>query len=454
MAVTPPSPSDYSRWSPLGDGESYAGPELREWQTRALEAWEASDHRGVVEAVTGTGKSLVGVAAIHEVLSLGGVALVMVPTLALVEQWVANLRAQLPEARIGALSGLEKTDFRNSNVIVATVQTLSRRALPGTSLTLIVADEVHRYGSERFGNALSEQYQWRLGLTGTYERSGDDGKQQVLDPYFGGTILDYSYGEALADGVVAPFDLAFIGVHFEPTEQAEYSVADENVKDATYKLKKFYGYPDPWSDFFASVTRNLATDHYDDELKLCRQYMSGFSDRKKILAAAQGKLAVVEKIGPFLEQRSGTLLFAEGKDAARRHAFVLSKSTTAFPLDGESKQLERSSKLRDFEAGRLKVIATPKIFDEGMDVHGAEVAIVVAASQSRRQMIQRMGRVIRLKDDGSHARMVMLYVVGTPEDPNRGGHEAFLDSIVPHARNIDYFDPDQFSNLKKWFVGA
>ena len=80
MGVPPPSPSDYSHWSPLGDGESYAGPELREWQNRALEAWEASNHRGVVEAVTGAGKSLVGVAAIHEVLSLGGVALVMVPT--------------------------------------------------------------------------------------------------------------------------------------------------------------------------------------------------------------------------------------------------------------------------------------------------------------------------------------------------------------------------------------
>jgi len=448
-----PSSSDYSHWSPLGDGESYAGPDLRKWQTQALEAWEASDHRGVVEAVTGTGKSLVGVAAIHEVLSLGGVALVVVPTLALIEQWVGNLRSQLPKAHIGSLSGREKTDFRNSNVIVATVQTLSRKPLRGASLTLIVADEVHRYASVEFASALSADYQWRLGLTGTYERSADDGIERVLDPYFAGTVFDYSYGEALADGVVAPFDLAFIGVHFDPSEQAEYSFADENVKEATYKLKKIYGYPEPWPEFFAQVSRNQASGDYDDEVKLCRRYMKGFSDRKKILAAAHGKLGVVEKIGPLLEQRSGTLLFAEGKAAARRHAFVLSKSTTAFPLDGESKQAERASKLRDFETGRLKVIATPKIFDEGMDVHGAEVAIVVAASQSRRQMIQRMGRVIRLKGDGGHARMVMLYVVGTPEDPKLGGHEAFLDAVIPHARNIDYFDRDQFSNLKKWFVG-
>src|SRR5436305_9397125 len=36
---------------------------LWSWQTRALAAWEANGHRGVVTAVTGSGKTNVGIAA-------------------------------------------------------------------------------------------------------------------------------------------------------------------------------------------------------------------------------------------------------------------------------------------------------------------------------------------------------------------------------------------------------
>jgi hypothetical protein len=41
-----------------------------------------------------------------------------------------------------------------------------------------------------------------------------------------------------------------------------------------------------------------------------------------------------------------------------------------------------------------------------------------------------MGRVIRLKADGRHARLLLMYVIDTPEDPSNGGHEAFLDKIL------------------------
>ena len=48
-------------------------------------------------------------------------------------------------------------------------------------------------------------------------------------------------------------------------------------------------------------------------------------------------------------------------------------------------------------------------------------------------MIQRMGRVIRLKKDGRSARILMLYIQGTGEDPDMGGHESFLNLVRPFA---------------------
>jgi hypothetical protein len=44
---------------------------LYPWQRRALHAWQAHERRGVIEAVTGSGKTRVGLAAIANALTSG-----------------------------------------------------------------------------------------------------------------------------------------------------------------------------------------------------------------------------------------------------------------------------------------------------------------------------------------------------------------------------------------------
>jgi superfamily II DNA or RNA helicase len=102
----------------------------------------------------------------------------------------------------------------------------------------------------------------------------------------------------------------------------------------------------------------------------------------------------------------------------------------------------------------LKVVCAPRILDEGIDVPEAELAIIVAASKSRRQMIQRMGRVIRLKRDGRPARILLTYVRGTSEDPAYGGHEAFLDEVVPYALSSSVLDGKCTSQISEWLKTA
>ena len=82
----------------------------------------------------------------------------------------------------------------------------------------------------------------------------------------------------------------------------------------------------------------------------------------------------------------------------------------------------------------------------------AELAIIASASQTKRQMIQRMGRVIRLKADGGIARIIILFAPGTPEDPDTGGYEAFLDEIVPHARSTIRVAEGNMGLLQTWLI--
>jgi superfamily II DNA or RNA helicase len=82
------------------------------------------------------------------------------------------------------------------------------------------------------------------------------------------------------------------------------------------------------------------------------------------------------------------------------------------------------------------VLVAPRVLDEGVDVPAADLAVIAGASRSRRQVVQRMGRVLRKKPDGRLARFVVLFAQGTIEDPAFGAHEAFLDKVVAVSERV------------------
>ena len=65
--------------------------------------------------------------------------------------------------------------------------------------------------------------------------------------------------------------------------------------------------------------------------------------------------------------------------------------------------------------------------------------MIIGASRSRRQMIQRMGRVLRRKADHRRARFAVLYVESTIEDPAQGAQETFLEEITEVADEVRSF---------------
>ena len=64
------------------------------------------------------------------------------------------------------------------------------------------------------------------------------------------------------------------------------------------------------------------------------------------------------------------------------------------------------------------------------------LGIIVAASRTRRQMVQRMGRILRPKPDGGRASFVILYAENTSEDPRSGAHETFLEEATTVATGL------------------
>ena len=135
------------------------------------------------------------------------------------------------------------------------------------------------------------------------------------------------------------------------------------------------------------------------------------------------------------------IVFTQSIAVAERAAAVLAGCGLAVEaLHSGLDPLARRAALCRFASGEVRVLAAPRLLDEGIDVPAAEVAVIVGASRSRRQMIQRMGRVLRRKPAGRSARFAVVFVEDTVEDPRAGAHEAFLEEIVDVADAVTVFD--------------
>jgi superfamily II DNA or RNA helicase len=413
---------------------------LYQWQADALAAWDRRHRRGVVEAVTGTGKTVVGIAAALQEIRDREQVLVLVPTVELQRQWVDELTARLPaRTLIGRLGDGAHDRLASHDVLVAVVN--SARAIDVRPIRrggLLVADECHRYGSAVNQLALDRRFTHRLGLSATYGRD-DDGNREWLDPYFGGTCFQMGYRRALADEVTAHFNVALVGVQFSTEERDRYRELTLLMGQQRARLIDRYGVPpEPFEAFMAAV--NALADGDGGGSGVARTYRTAMLERRRLLADTPAKDAAVARLAPAISGAERAIVFTQSIAASERIAWVLGgHGLRAGVVHSEMSGPHRRSALVRFESGELQVISAPRVLDEGIDVPAADLAVIAGASHSRRQMVQRMGRVLRRKADGRRARFAVLYVEATVEDPQQGAHEAFLDEMVDVAEEVRWF---------------
>jgi superfamily II DNA or RNA helicase len=395
-----------------------------------------------VEAVTGAGKTKLGLAAIEEHLSAGGKTAVAVPSIELLRQWAALLEEEFPTTSVGLLGDGHHESLESCDILVATAASARQYDL-GLELGeagLLVADECHTYGAQQSRLALETEFERRLGLSATYARA--DGEHEVvLEPYFDGVVFTLNYREAIDEGVVARFKVGLVPVAFRRDERREYDELSEQVRRARTHLVLEFDLPaEPFGEFIRLANQLRKTGDRRESMAAGR-YLYAFNRRRALLAETEAKYGGLERLAPAVEDSDRSIVFTQTIASAMRAAATLTeRSVGSAAIHSKLSRDERSTVLRRFAEGGLKAIVAPKVLDEGIDVPAADLAVIVAASHQRRQMIQRMGRVLRRKPDGRRARFAILFVEGTSEDPDRGAHEAFLDEILPVADEVHQFE--------------
>ena len=374
--------------SPLDLASAY---ELRPYQQAALAAWTDADRRGVVELPTGSGKTVIGLAA---VAAVGKPALVVVPTVDLLEQWRAELRREF-DADVGQLGGGTQ---RVGELTVSTYDSAYLRADElGDRFGLVVFDEVHHLGGEGYrdiGRLLAAPA--RLGLTATFERP--DGAHEAVADLLGPVVYRLSPDD-LAGEHLAPYDIKRLEVELTPEEHERYEEHQGTFTDylASSSIELRSG-----SDYQELVKRS-GTDPRAREALLAKQRA------REVVLTAQGKLDRLETLlDRHREDR--VIVFTASTDLVYRvsERFLMPAITHETGTDERREILER------FRTGTYSRVVTANVLDEGVDVPDATVGILLAGSGSEREFTQRLGRLLR-PGEGDRALLYELVTAETAE---------------------------------------
>jgi superfamily II DNA or RNA helicase len=365
---------------------------LREYQQAALDAWRANEDRGVVELPTGSGKTVLAVAAIA---ALGTPTLVVVPTLDLLDQWHRELTREFGDP-VGRLGGDSR---RVEQLTVSTYDSAYLRADElGDRFGFAVFDEVHHLGGEGYRDiARLLAAPARMGLTATFERP--DGAHEVVAELLGDVVYRRS-AEELAGEHLAAYDIKRIEVELTPEERESYeqnqSVFTDYLRESNITLRSGGDYQE--------LVKRSGTDPRAREALLAKQRA------REVMMNAEGK---VEQLAELLarHREDRVIVFTAHTDLVYR----LSERFLLPAITHETGADERREILTRFREGTYSRVVTANVLDEGVDVPDANVAVLLSGSGSEREFTQRLGRVLRPKSDDGRALLYELVTEDTAE---------------------------------------
>ena len=372
---------------------------LRDWQREAMARWIDAGHKGIVSVVTGGGKTVFALSCIDRLKP--ETTLVVVPTVALLDQWWSEAAGffdmDLDEVHVVRGNGNMRTGTINLAVLNTASKLAERERLP---TCFLVVDECHKAASAQFRSALNLPNIASLGLSATPERQYDDGLQTVLIPALGPIIFDYSYRDALKDGVIVPFNLRNVVFELEPERQLEY---DKLTKAIARAIRK-YG-----SDAPESVALYLKRS------RIMNLSMERVRIALKLVAAHRGKRV---------------LIFHEDIEACNLiHQVLIDNGIRAGIYHSKLTTRGRVQMLTGYRRGEIDVLVTCRALDEGFNVPETQIGIVAASTATRRQRIQRLGRILR-PASGKDGAIIYTLVATGPEVARLKQEEEDLEGVA------------------------
>jgi superfamily II DNA or RNA helicase len=414
---------------------------FRDYQKSAIEKWEEQNYQGIFDMATGTGKTYTGLGAVTKLYEkIGRLAIIIVcPYQHLVEQWVEDIELFNMNPTIGYSTSKQKNwkkrleddvlDFSigviDTFCFVTTNATYSSKFVTEQMNnlgkdTLLLIDEAHNFGSSNLRNKLYSAIEYRLALSATLDRHGDEEGTECLRLYFGGKCIEYDLERAIDEGKLTPYHYHPIVVYLNEEEMTDY-------RDISYIISKEYH-----------------KDRYG-KVKVSERGKMLLLQRARIIAGAEGKLDKLRELMQQHKEDTHILVYcgatrvqsfdsdaSEQDEEGERQIVAVSKilgnelgmKVTHF-TSKESAEEREIIKLKFAIANPYQAIVAIKCLDEGVNIPSIKTAFILASTTNPKEYIQRRGRVLRLAKDKPFA---VIYDFVTLIKP--------LDEVDPYS--VDY----------------
>lgn len=440
----------------------------REYQQIAFNNWKDNGQSGLFAMATGTGKTITSLNCLLEIYKRTGYykALILVPTITLVNQWESECRKfnYTTIIKVCSKSPHWKNDIAGillqerlrpteqvSYIVIATYASFSRQnifmelnQLPAK--TLLIADECHNMGSATMLKLLPKvNCKRRIGLSATPERQFDEENTFKLFSFFNSEnsyTYEYSMKDAINNGILCRY-------YYYPHL---VSLTDFEMKDylkLSHKISKYY---------------NNNSGSFKNDPILTALLLS----RKRIIHKAYNKLTVFCSILNEQYKKKNNLKYTlvyvpEGNDPNDFFETDLYSDKDETEPDNDAIHLidvftkavrdinnrttvrqfvsgitERDEILEQFARGDIDVLTSMKCLDEGVDVPRAEFAIFCASTGNPRQFIQRRGRILRQHPDKQFAYIHDLVVIPevTPDSESYAMERNMLKKELERVNNF------------------
>lgn len=386
--------------------------QIRDYQTDAISSWESHGFCGIFDMATGTGKTYTALAAIAKLYEYNEKCLAVIivcPFQHLVEQWRVDIekfgmkpivcysasnqrdwKQRLQTAIISFSLGIQK-----HLCVVTTNATFSSSFFQSQVIklkknTVLVVDEAHNFGADKLSKLLVENMPYRLALSATIDRHGDEEGTQKLYEYFGEKCIEYTLKEAIDNRMLTPYFYHPITVSLNEDELNEYLELTQKIRGSVHQDKH----------------QKLVLSEYAKMLLI---------KRARLVAAAAEKISALQRVIEEYKNDDHILVYCGAAtmrdvdykensvslDEMRQIDIVANLLGNKLGMriskfTSEEAVTEREILKENFADGKhLQVLVAIRCLDEGVNIPSIKTAFILASSTNPKEYIQRRGRVLR-----------------------------------------------------------
>lgn len=374
---------------------------LRDYQLSAITEWHNNGDFGVISMATAGGKTIVGIQILYDMKVS---TLIAVPTTPLIFQWQEEIskylnigkekigvfyssKKELKAITIGTYNSLMKyINFSQDDIDIINKMDLSEiekskrirqrekiRDYLQNYYSLLILDECHHIPAPTFRYlALNSNALIRIGLSATIERF--DKNESLIFFCCGKKVFELNYIDLCEEGWVVPFIYKYIGIPLTESEMEIYK------KIKTIDKKKAYCF------------YNNSKLHY-----ICKIVKKHIELNHQILIFT----SYIKSAYEIYDELNSLGIITD---------LILSKNNQR-----KKSVNKRDDVIKSFKNKKIQVIISTTVLDEGFNIPDCCVGIIVSGSSSQRQMIQRVGRIVR-KSENNPNKIGYIYEITTEGD--------------------------------------